>query len=257
MENRYEFIVALVKEAGNRILEAKEKNFEVNTKNEDRRDFVTSVDLEINEFLTSKIQEKFPDEVVLSEETDVSPQGDQSYWSVDPIDGTSNFARGIPHYAVVISFLVNEEPVVGAIYNPVTKDLFSFEKDKGSFLNDKPIHVTQISDLKEAYVLLHIGRNEKVREWGLTLQKFFLGSAKKNINLGSSALDLAYLACGRVDAVIYGTMTTIDVAVATALLREAGGEVYSLNGDSIKFTKDPQQIIATATKELFEEIKKI
>jgi myo-inositol-1(or 4)-monophosphatase len=256
MENRHEFIISLVKEAGEKILILKENSFEINTKNNNYRDLVTAVDLEINEFITSKIKENFPDDDIYTEEMGGEIAG-KNLWSVDPIDGTSNFARGIPHYAVVISYLVDGQPITGAIYNPVTGDLFSFDKDKGASLNGKPIRVTKISNLKDAYVLLHIGRSEKVREWGLNLQKAFLGTAKKNINLGSSALDLAFLASGRVDAVIYGTMTSIDVAVGTALVRAAGGEVYSPDGSPIRFTKVPQQIIAVSTRDLFEEIIKI
>ncbi|MBP6879939.1 MAG: hypothetical protein KBC10_03190, partial [Candidatus Pacebacteria bacterium] len=82
-------------------------------------------------------------------------------------------------------------------------------------------------------------------------------SAKKNANLGSSALDLAFLASGRVDAVIYGTMTTLDIAVALSMVRLAGGEIYNLDGTPVVLSDSPQQIIATSTKELFKEISSI
>jgi myo-inositol-1(or 4)-monophosphatase len=255
MQNRYDFIISLIKEAGQKLFEVRDAHIETSTKNGDERDLVTNVDIEVNTFVVSKIQEAYPDDKIYTEED--GGEGVGNFWSIDPIDGTSNFARGLPHYAVVISYLEKREPIVGAIFNPVTRELFSFEKGKGAFLNGNTIKTTSVTTIKDSYVLLHIGRKDDVQEWGLHLQKHFLKSAKKNINLGSSALDLAFLAAGRVDAVIYGTMTTLDVAVAVALVRAAGGEVYSPDGMPIMFTKVPQKIVGTATKALFDEISKI
>ena len=257
MQNRFEFINTLIKQAGQMVLESRDNHLEVLSKNGDTRDLVTNVDLEVNQFITERINAEFPNELIYSEETKDKVNESGSFWSIDPIDGTSNFARSLPHYAVVISWMENGEPVMGAIYNPVTHELFSFEKGRGSFLNEKQIKVSNITTLKDAYVLLHIGRKEDIREWGLNLQRAFISGAKKNINLGSSALDLSFLAAGRVDAVIYGTMTTMDIACATALVRASGGEVYSLDGTPIKFLTTPQQIVATSNKALFEEIYKL
>ncbi|MDB5194425.1 MAG: Inositol-phosphate phosphatase [Parcubacteria group bacterium] len=257
MQNRYDFIISTVTEAGELVLSSKEKHLEISAKGGDSRDVLTNVDLEVNIFVTNKIKELFPGEMIYSEETEGGIAGQAAYWSIDPIDGTSNFARNIPHYATVISYIENGEAVVGAIYNPVTRELYSFEKEKGAFLDGKPIRVTDISALKDAYILLHIGRKTEVREWGLNLQKYFLEHAKKNTNLGSSALDLAFLASGRVDAVIYGTMTTADIAIATALVREAGGEVYDIAGAPITLADTPQQIIGTSTRALFDGIAAI
>lgn len=257
MQNRFDFINTLIREAGQKVLEARDKHLEVSSKDGDTRNLVTNVDLEVNTFITERIKSVFPNELIYSEETKDKVNETGSFWSVDPIDGTSNFARSLPHYAVVISWMENGEPTIGAIYNPVTQELFSFEKGRGSFLNGLPIKVSDISTLKEAYILLHIGRKEDIREWGINLQRAFIAGAKKNINLGSSALDLAFLASGRVDAVIYGTMTTMDIACATALVRASGGEVYSIDGTPVKFLTTPQQIIATSNKALFEEISRI
>lgn len=255
MQNRYNFVLALIQEAGQKVLESRDKHIDVSSKGGDERDLVTNVDREVGEFITERIKAAYPDEAVRSEEAESETK--DSFWSIDPIDGTSNFARNIPHYAVVISYIENRVPVVGAIYNPITKDLFSFEKGNGAFENNRPIKVSGVTTLKDAYVLLHIGRKEDVRDWGIKLQKHFLAHAKKNTNLGSSALDLAFLASGREDVVIYGTMSTMDIAVAAELLRAAGGEIYSPDGVPMQYKKEPQQIIATASRELFDEISKI
>jgi myo-inositol-1(or 4)-monophosphatase len=255
MSERYKFIILLVQDAGKLLLKLQEKKLVVGSKGKDLRDVVTDADIKVNNFLIKEINSKFPEEEIYSEETAGSKNKSDTYWALDPIDGTSNFARGIPHFAIVVSFFEKGIPIVGAVFNPITNELFSFEKGRGVFLNQKRIVSSNIKDLKNAYTILHIGRKESVREWGINLQRIFLGSTKKTINLASSALDLCFLASGRVDAVVYGTLSTKDIAVAIAMVREAGGEVYILDGNPVKFINDSQQIIATSTKELFEEIK--
>ena len=256
MKERHDFIISTIKEAGELLVAEIEKGFEVSSKEGDSRNILTEVDLIIDQFLKNKIKEKYPEEKIYSEEGG-DEFGSLPMWSLDPIDGTSNFARAIPHYAVVVAFIENGEAVVGAVFNPITRELFSFEKGRGVFLNGKEIKSSEVKSIKDAYVLLHVGRKESLHEWGLRLQKALLTSAKKNANLGSSALDLAFLASGRIDAVVYGTMTTLDIAVAISMVRIAGGEVYDISGKPVILSKEPQQIIATSTKDLFEEISSI
>ena len=250
--NRYECILSIIMQAGDRLLAARDHHVSISTKNNDPRDLVTNVDIEINDFIKSEISTYFPGDKIYSEETggDITAG---SFWTIDPIDGTSNFSKRIPHFAVVISFVENGDIACGAIFNPVTKELFSFNKE-GAYLNGEPIKVTTVTNLSEAGVMLSIGRKEVTREWGINLHRHFLGNAHKIINLSSSALDLAFLASGRVDVVIYGTMTTADIAAAIALVRRAGGEVYDISGTPVKLSTEPQQIIATSTRALFDAI---
>lgn len=256
-DQRYRFIVSTVKQAGALLLQSWGRKFVVFTKDGDPRDPVTTVDLEINDFITETVQRAYPGEIIFSEEAKNISSVPDNFWMIDPIDGTSNFARHIPHFAVCITWLERNEAVMGAVYNPVTRELFSFVKNKGVFLNDRAIAVSVVTELKDSFVLLHIGRNPAVQDWGLRLQRVLLTSAKKNLNLGSSALDLCFLAAGRVEVVIYGTLTTRDVAVAIGVLRAAGGEIYTLDGLPASLNPAPQQIIATASRELFETFSKI
>lgn len=254
-KDRYNFIIVTIKQAGQLLLDSRKKHFEISSKEGDYRNVVTAIDFEINDFLEKAIRSTYPEEIIFSEETRDSVAEQASFWSLDPIDGTSNFARNIPHFAIVISYVENNEPIVGAVYNPVTNELFSFKKGKGAYLNGEKISVASISLLKEAYALLHIGRLKEIHEWGLAIQGIFLREAKKTINLGSSALDLCFLAAGRVDIVIYGTMTTRDIATAIAIVREAGGEVYDVTGNPVAISSAAQKIIGTANKSLLLEIK--
>lgn len=218
---------------------------------------VTSVDLVINDFITKAIQSAFPDEAIYSEESANTIGTAGSFWTIDPIDGTSNFAQGIPHFAVCIGYVEAGQPIVGAVYNPVTRDLFSFEKGKGAFMNGASIRVRPVTKLADAHVLLHIGRKPELAEWGLALQKKLLSSAKKNLNLGSSALDICFVAAGRVDAAVYGTLTTMDISSAVGILREAGGEVYGESGDPAGLSDTSQKVFATGTRGLFGEVGKL
>lgn len=257
MIDRYAFITEITKEAGDRLLSWRQEKFTVSTKGKDFRDLVTSVDLAVDDLLRKQINQTFPTEAIYSEENKINLDKTDSFWTIDPIDGTSNFARNIPHFAVCLAYMEKGQPLAGAVYNPVTCELFSFKKKEGVFLNGQKISVSSVERVSEAYVLLHIGRRPEFLDRGLDLQRFLLASAKKNINLGSSALDLCFLAAGRLDAVIYGTLTTLDVAVAIGIVREAGGEVYTPEGMPAMLQPGPQQIIATSRHNLFLEIIKI
>lgn len=253
--DRHTFIIQTIREAGALLLDLRSKKVEIGSKESDYRNVLTSADIEVNDFISKRINLEYPGEIVLSEEIENNIETSTTYWTIDPIDGTSNFARGIPHYAVVIAWVENGAPIVGAVFNPVTRELFSFEKGKGVYLNENKINVSSITTVKDSYVLLHIGRKEEIRDWGINLQKFFLANAKKNINLASSALDLCFLAAGRADIVIYGTMTTRDISVAMGLVREAGGEVYDSNGNPAELSGESQKVYGVANKALFDELK--
>lgn len=256
MSERYNFIISTITQAGQILLDSQKNSIKVSTKNNDPRDLVTNVDSEVNNFLQKSILSEYPDDKIYSEETGGQLNYNETFWSIDPIDGTSNFARGIPHFSVVVAFIENGEVMVGAVYNPITRELFSFKKGEGAFLNGERISVSNINILKDAYFLLHIGRKTEIQEWGLSFQRFLLSGVKKNINLGSSSLDLCFLASGRVEGVVYGTMTTLDISVALSIVREAGGEVYNLNGEPVKLLKNPQETIGVSNKNLFNELKR-
>ncbi len=255
-KQRYEFLISEIKTAGQMLVDAHKVGFKVSSKNNDVRDVLTETDLKVDQFLKGRIKETFPEDKIYSEESGDSIDSNGSFWSIDPIDGTSNFARGIPHFAVSLGYIENGVTVLGAVFNPMTNELYSFEKGVGAFLNGELIHVSKTGKLIDSTVLLHTGRPESVREWGLGLQREFLSSARKVINLGSTALDLCFIASGKVDAVIYGTFTTLDCAPAIGILREAGGEIYDTSGNIVELKKGPQKIIATSNRVLFEDILK-
>lgn len=222
------------------VMRARAQGFETLQKGGNPKDIVTSADMEVSRFLIDAIRAAFPGHDIYSEE-EVGARTDAEYlWVIDPIDGSSNFSRGIPHFAVVVGLLQSGEAVCAAILNPVTNELFSFKKGGGVYLNDTPIHVSPVTDLKQSQVLLHAGRKQELQGWGGEAYRRLLGAVHKSGNLGCASLDICFVAAGRVEANVYGTLlSTLDIAPALGLLAEAGGtssvgeKVYTANNTTI------------------------
>lgn len=250
----YKFTIKTVKEAGSLLLKLRESKFEVMIKDGDPKNMVTSVDNAVNKFIIKKIKKSFPSYAIYSEEGQGVIDSSEYKWTIDPIDGTSNFVRGIPHFAVCLGLLQKNKPIVGAVYNPITKELFSFEKGKGSFLNGKPIKVSKLKDLSKSYVLFHAGRKDNVRLWGGTSYSNLLGSAKKTSNLACSSLDTCFVASGRVEANIYGTLSVLDISAAIGILEEAGGVILSEYNTKVKISENPQKIFMANNKKIAKDL---
>lgn len=253
---QYDFIVSNVRAAGDLLMRLREEKFETLKKGGDPKDVVTSVDFAVNEFIIGKIKEIYPEDTIYSEEGGGS-EGGSRMWTIDPIDGSANFSRGIPHFSICIAFLENGVPEAGAVYNPVTNELFSFKRGGGAFLNGTPIRVSPETDLKNAFVLLHAGRKPEFREWGGRAYRQLLEHAKKTSNLAGSALDTCFVASGRVEANIYGTLSTLDIAAAVGILHEAGGIMVNEVGESVPLVSTPQRIIAANSRAIADALRKI
>lgn len=245
----YDLIVRTVREAGEVLLSARDEGFETMSKGGDPRDVVTSADSAVNEFIIGKIKEAYPEDAIYSEEGGGSEGGSRK-WAIDPIDGSSNFSRGIPHYAICLALLEGGVPVAGAVYNPVTDELFSFKKGGGAFLNGAPIKVSAITELKDASVFLHAGRKPELWDWGGASYTKLLCAAKKTSNYSGSALDACFVAAGRIEANIYGRLTTMDIAAALGILLEAGGRVVNDKGEPIAFSAEPQKVVMSNCPEI-------
>lgn len=251
----YPFALAQVRKAGETILALREKGFETSAKGGDPRDVVTSVDIAVNTALTEAIRTAFPTHAIYTEEGTQDTTPAEYVWTVDPIDGSSNFARGIPHFAVCLGLLRNGVPVVGAVYNPVTRELFSFERGKGAFLNGNPIHVSKETDLAKSAVFLHAGRKPELWEWGGNAYTSLLAHAHKTSNFGSSALDMCFVAAGRLEANIYGRLTTMDIAGAIGILEEAGGLVVGSDGTRVALSTVPGRVIGANNDQILAHVR--
>lgn len=237
-------------------MKMREEKFETLQKGADPRDVVTSVDLALNDFILGKIKKVFPDDVIYSEESGGLEEG-KRVWAIDPIDGSSNFSRGIPHFAVCIALIENGAPQVGAVFNPVTKELFSFKKGQGAFLNSKPIHVSEVKELKSASVFFHAGRKPEFWKWGGESYSKLLEASKKTSNYGGSALDACFVAAGRIEANIYGRLSALDIASAIGILLEAGGRIVNEKGEPVALKSEPQKVLMTNCTEIERDLLKL
>lgn len=254
----YNFAVQKVREAGEMLLHARDAGFEAATKGGNARDIVTSVDREANESIISAIKKEFPTHRIYSEEGEGIEIGDDEQWVIDPIDGSSNFSRGIPHFSVCIGLLKGGVPVVGAVYNPMTKELFSFKKGGGAFLNGKPIRVSTVSELSKAQVVFSPGsRKSELWDWAASSYRKLLEHSQKRGMYGSSALDICFVAAGRADAGVYGTLTTLDIAAALGILYEVGGVTCDAQGAPLTFSAKSRKVYMANSPPVLEQIRSL
>lgn len=246
MHDEYDFIVEKLKEAGEHLQRVCKEGLTVTSKGGDAKNLLTNADTAVSDFLTAAIRASYPSARIYSEE---ATSTESVYdWVIDPIDGTANFSRGIPHYAICLAHLRDGAPVVGGVYNPVTEELFSFSKGAGAYLNGKHITVSPVRDMALAHVFFHAGRAEALREWGGESYRRLLSSVRKTGNYGGAALDTCFVAAGRIEANVYGTLSTLDAAPALGLLAEAGG-VYSTSTGAIPVLSPEAQTIFMANSE--------
>jgi myo-inositol-1(or 4)-monophosphatase len=203
------------------------------------RNFVTAADRRAEEIVREELAKARPDYGFLGEEGGARPGADFSHrWIVDPLDGTTNFLHGIPHFAVSIALERNGTIVAGLTFNPANDELFVAERGKGAFLNDRRIRVAARQRLAEAVVacgLPHFGRGD------LALARNEIAAAQQHYaglrRYGAATLDLAWIAAGRFDAYWERDLSPWDLAAGMLLVREAGGFVSDLDGGDAVLAK--------------------
>ncbi len=169
--------------------------------------------------------EHYPDHAIYGEE---GTRGDASslyQWIVDPIDGTVNFFYGIPHFAISIALRREKEILVGVIYDPMRDELWEVEKGSPPLLNGIPISVSKRNSLSDAIVSVGVSKSVESIDRGMPLFQKMVRSAKKCRMMGSASLDIAYVACGRLDAYIENQISLWDVAAGILLVEAAGGQI--------------------------------
>jgi myo-inositol-1(or 4)-monophosphatase len=194
--------------------------------------FVTAADQRAEEMLREELERARPGYSFLGEEGGVREGPDKSHrWIVDPLDGTMNFLHGIPHFAISIGLEREGSIVAGVVYNPANDELFTAERGKGAFLNDTRLRVAareRLADAVVACALPHPGRGDVLltRHEHIAVQEKVAGLRR----FGAAALDLAWVAAGRLDAYWERSLSPWDMAAGIALVREAGGFVTDLDG---------------------------
>ena len=188
-------------------------------------DIKLKIDVEAQELITKMLLKQFPEHALYGEEGIVGDQSSQHQWVVDPLDGTVNYFYGIPHFCVSIALRFKGEIIVGVIYDPIREELWSGQKGEKPKLNGEHFRVSTRADLAEAVISVGLSKTGVTIEAGLPLLQQMIHRARKCRLLGSAALDMAYVACGRLDAYIEQGISLGDVAAGWILVETAGGSV--------------------------------
>ena len=187
------------------------------------KDFVTNADIKAEKIIIEELKKARPNYSIISEENGLEKNKDESnFWIIDPIDGTTNFLHGVPHFAISIALQSNNEIVCGLIYDPIKDELFYAEKNHGAYFNNQRIRVSKKRDIDECL--------------------FAVGKGKYNPDLiyrrsGSAALDLAYVASGRFDGYFQNNLNLWDIAAGIIIIKEAGGIINEIDLSILKNIK--------------------
>jgi myo-inositol-1(or 4)-monophosphatase len=209
-------------------------------------DLVTDVDVSIEKSFRALITERFPDHAVLGEEMSDGGKipGGASRWLFDPIDGTTNYAHGLPIFCASVALEIHGRIEVAAVYDPNRRELFSAERGRGAFLNGIPLRVSTATTLLDAMLVtgfpydVHSRTGEIVGLFGK-----FVARARAVRRLGSAAIDLCYVAAGRMDGFWEQDLKPWDVAAGLLLVEEAGGRVTTFDGSP--FSPYSNRIVAS------------
>ena len=188
------------------------------------KDFVTKTDKRVEKILIDELSKLKKNYSFITEETGkILNQNKDVFWIIDPIDGTTNFLHGIPHFAISIALEMQGEITTGLIFDPIKDEIFYAEKNCGSFFNNNRIRVSKKTDIDEC---LFSSNCEGIK----------IGYPKLNMrNTGCAALDLAYVGCGRFDGYFHDKINIWDIAAGKIIIEEAGGKVNDIN--EFKFNK--------------------
>ena len=207
----------------------------LNVVQKQRMDYASEVDADAEKVIVKELRRAYPDYGVLAEEGGHQPgrQG-RLQWVIDPLDGTSNYLRGFPHYCVSIALVDNGEPLHGVVFDPLRNELFIASKGSGAVLDDRRLRVAERRDLEGALLCTGFPPRERARATPqLDCLNALLEQAEDVRRTGSAALDLAYVACGRFDGYFEAGVQPWDIAAGVLLVREAGGRVCDFRGAAL------------------------
>lgn len=215
-----------------------------------RIDIVTAADTEAEAYIVHQLKNRFPDHHIVGEEgggQGASAASAPYHWFVDPIDGTVNFASKLPHFCTSIALATpDRQPLLGVIYDPTRRELFTALRGGGAHLNGQPLKVTQTAELIDAVITSgfpydkHSNPDNNLKEWSA-----FVVKIRGERRLGSAALDLCYVAAGRLDGYWEKDLKPYDVMAGILLVREAGGMVTDYHGGPNPQCEDRARFVAS------------
>lgn len=246
--------IRAARSAGTIISRAFEQLDKIEIESKGTNDFVTNVDLSAEQVIIETIKKSYPDHTIISEECGEIKGSDEDYqWIIDPLDGTTNFIKGIPHFSVSIALRIKGKLDQAVIYDPIRGELFTASRGKGAQLNGFRIRVKQHREL--AGTILATGFPFKYKQHTNAYMDMFKSLFTQTADMrraGSAALDLAYVASGRVDGFFEIGLKPWDTAAGELLVIEAGGLVTNFSGNHYNSSGN----IVAASPRLLKEIVK-
>ena len=223
-------MVKAARQAGTVILRHMGKLDSLSVVEKSRQDYASEVDALAEKEIIKELRRAYPDAAILAEESGAMGKGRQTF-VIDPLDGTSNYLRGLPHFCVSIALVENGEPTDGVVFDPLRNELFTASRGAGAVLNDKKLRIADRKDLGGSLLITGFPPRERKRlAPQLDALRGMLDEAEDFRRTGSAALDLAYVACGRADAYFEAGIKPWDIAAGMLLVREAGGRVCDFRG---------------------------
>lgn len=218
-------------------------NFDRNTVNfKAKNEIVTKADIKSEKLIIKTIKKSFPKHQFLGEETGKSKNKSDYLWIIDPLDGTTNFSIKNPLWSISLALAYKEEIILGLIYIPLSKELFTAQVNKGAYLNNKKIRVSQNKSQNIIHTYCH-GRDIKYVRQAI---KYYQTQKLNSLDcrqLGSAAIELAYVACGRIESITIPGANAWDVAAGALLVKEAQGKVSDFKNQ--EWTINSKNIIAS------------
>jgi myo-inositol-1(or 4)-monophosphatase len=199
-----------------------------------KKNLVTNIDIKIEKFIKQKIKQKYPNHNIISEESEKINNKSDYTWIIDPIDGTTNYAHNNPFFCISIALAKKNNITFASVYSPFFNEHFYSELQKGAFLNNKKIHVSNIKEMNKAMIYYHVGYRKNLN-YNLKIEKTLIKNFERVRAFGSLALETCYVAAGRGEAVLrFSNGANIwDYAAAALILKEAGGKVTDLKNKKI------------------------
>ena len=210
-----------------------------------KHDIKLKLDVRSQDLITEMILKAFPGHAIYGEEGLAGDRESEFQWIVDPIDGTVNYFYGIPHFCVSIAMRQGDEIQVGVIYDPMMDELYEVERGGQPLRNGKPISVSPRSELSDAMITIGFSKTIEGMDKGLTRFQVLGKKVRKTRMLGSTALGMAYVACGRLDGYIEEQISLWDIAAGWLLVESAGGSVET---KALEGREDKMSIVAGSGK---------
>jgi len=257
-----DLLITGLKFSGEKLLEYFNKPIEIKQK-ESQSSIVTEADIESEAIIIGLIQKRFPEHNIISEERGFINNRSEYTWIIDPLDGTSNFASGIPWFGILISVFKENTPVMGGAYLPVQDILYFAESGKGAFRNGKPLPKLENKDLKDSLIAFCVDYTEDIAFLNRGIEIFkYIVKGSRNIRSTNSLIDFIYVAEGKFGGVLNLYTKVWDISGLGLIISEAGGLMKNIDGNDIQFSIGEELVeenfpVITGSRQIVESIIKI